>query len=157
MKRGPKPTKTEDLHSWRARSEARKNEITVAKPKKPPACPKWLKGKARIYWRDLHKAMHDSGLLTSIDVMPFSLVCQLAADAEMLAEQVGEKTLVTWISGDSSSERLDPRIKARLETIKQLRSLCNDFGMTPTSRIGLPTPKEKDGKVIDSANRFPKG
>lgn len=157
MKTGPKPTKTEDLHSWRAKAAARKNEIQVTKPKRPPACPKWVKGKAREYWKDLAKAMHENGLLTGVDVLPFALVCILASDADTLGEQVGDKTLVTWVSGDSVSERLDPRIKARLETIKQLRSLCNDFGMTPTSRIGLPTTREKDGKVIDSKSRFPKG
>ena len=157
MKPGPKPKKTEDLNSWRAKAEARKNEIKVAKPRRPPTCPKWVKGKAREYWKDLAKGMHDNGLLTGVDVLPFSLVCILAGDADLLAEQVGDKTLVTWVCGDSVSERLDPRIKARLETIKQLRSLCNDFGMTPTARIGLPAPKEREGKVIDSKSRFPKG
>ena len=157
MKRGPKPTKTEDLHSWRAKADARKNEIQVIKPKRPPACPKWVQGKARVYWRDLHKAMHENGLLTGIDVLPFSLVCLLAADAETLAGQVGEQTLVTWVNGNSVSERLNPLVKARLETIKQLRSLCNDFGMTPTSRIGLPVKQPKDGKIVDGKGRFPKG
>ncbi len=157
MKTGPKPTRTEDLHSWRAKAAARRDEIQVEKPKRPPACPKWVRGKAREYWRDLSKAMHENGLLTAVDVLPFALVCTLAADADGLAEQVGDKALVQWVCGDSVSERLDPRVKARLEIVKQLRSLCNDFGMTPTSRIGLPVPKRKDGKVIESKSRFPKG
>ena len=157
MKPGPKKTKTEDLNSWRAKVAERRNEIEVAKPPKPPACPKWVTGKARVYWRDLHKAMHENGLLTGVDVLPFALVCLLAADAETFGAEVGDDLLVTWESGDSTSERINPLIKARLETIKQLRSLCNDFGMTPTSRIGLPSPKAKAGKVLEAQGRFPKG
>ena len=157
MKRGPKPTKTEDLHSWRAKAAERKNEIEVVKPARAPGCPKWVTGKARVYWRELSKDMHANGLLTGVDVLPFSLACLLAADVESLAEQVGEATLVTWESNGTKSERLNPLVKARLETIKQLRSLCNDFGMTPTSRIGLPGAKGKDGKVVEAKGRFPKG
>lgn len=150
---GPRKTRTEDLHSWRAKLAERKNEIKVAKPKRPPACPKWVKGKARGYWRDLVKGLHSNGLLTAVDVLPFALVCQLAADADALAEQVGERTLVTWESG----ERLNPLVKARLETIRHLRALCNDMGMTPTARIGLPSPEQKEGQVIESKSKFAKG
>lgn len=155
MKRGPKPTPTADLNSWRARAAERRNEIQVAKPKRPPACPKWLTGDARQYWNALAKGMHANGLLTAVDVLPFSLVCQLAADANSLDAEVGDRRLVVWESG----ERINPLIKARLETIRHMRALCNDMGMTPTSRIGLPQPEQagdtKAGKVI--AGRFPKG
>lgn len=158
---GPRKKPTSELHSWRAKLAERQNEIQVAKPRRPPACPKWLKGKARDYWRDLSKGQHAAGLLTAIDVLPFAALCMMASDADAYAEQVGEQTLVTWVSGDSTSERLNPLLKHRLETIKVMMKICNDMGMTPTSRIALPQPeipgKKKDGKIVDGKGRFPKG
>lgn len=157
---GPRKTPTSELHSWRAKLAERENEIKVAKPRRPPVCPKWVTGKAKDYWRDLSKGQHSAGLLTAIDVLPFGVLCTLAANADTYAEQVGDETLVTWVSGESTSERLNPLLKHRLETIKLMLRICNDMGMTPTARIGLPQPssaESKEGKVIDSKKRFPKG
>lgn len=157
---GPRKKPTSELHSWRAKLSERKNEIQVAKPRRPPACPKWVTGKGKEYWRDLSKGQHAAGLLTAIDVLPFGAICTLAADADAYATAVGDELLVTWVSGDSTSERLNPLLKHRLETIKVMMKICNDMGMTPTSRIALPqpaTPSAKKGEVIDGQNRFPKG
>lgn len=157
---GPRKKPTSELHSWRAQLAERKNEIQVAKPRRPPACPKWLTGKAREYWKELCKGQHGAGLLTAIDVLPFSSICALAADADAYSEAVGDDLLVTWVSGDSTSERLNPLLKHRLETIKVMVKICNDMGMTPTSRIALPQPvlpDKKKGEVVDSKSRFPKG
>jgi P27 family predicted phage terminase small subunit len=157
---GPRKKPTSELHSWRAQLDERKNEIQVEKPRRPPACPKWLTGKAKDYWRDLSKGQHSAGLLTAIDVLAFGAICTLAADADAYAEEVGENFLVTWVCGDSTSERLNPLLKHRLETIKVMAKICNDMAMTPTARIGLPqpeTPEKKKGEVINGKNRFPKG
>ena len=156
---GPRKKPTSELHSWRAKLAERENEIKVAKPRRPPACPKWVTGKAREYWRDLSKGQHSAGLLTAIDVLPFGAICTLAGDADTYAEEVGDNLLVTWVSGDSTSERLNPLLKHRLETIKVMIKICNDMGMTPTARIGLPQPEahdKKKGEVINGQNRFPK-
>lgn len=153
MKRGPKATPTEELHSWRAQLAARKNEIQVAKPTKPLPCPRRLQGEARVYWKDLSKTLHANGMLSEVDVTALVLLCQLLAERDELSAKIGGKLLIEWESG----ERLNPLLRQRNDVDAQIRRICNDFGMTPTSRIGLPAPKQKVGKVIDGTARFPKG
>lgn len=138
---GPRKKPTSELHSWRAKLAERKNEIQVVKPRRPPACPKWLKGKAREYWRDLCKGQHSAGLLTALDVLAFAAICTLAADADTYSEEVGGNFLVTWVSGDSTSERLNPLLKHRLETIKMMTKLCNDMGIRQRPALDCPNPR----------------
>lgn len=153
MSRGPKPTPTEDLNSWRKESEARKKEIKVGLLGKCPAAPKWLKGRSKYYWGQVAPWLHENQLIAAPDLAAVALLCQRMADVERLGDLVeGDELIIT-----AESIKANPLIRARDAAIADLRRMFADLGMTPTARIGMPKIDLPGGKVIDATGHFKKG
>ena len=153
MKRGPKPTPTDELNSWRAESDARKNEIKVARLAKCPAPLPWLNKRAEYYWKQIAPWLHEHKLIAAPDLAALALLCQRLADVERMGALTEGDELIS--TGDSV--KANPLIKARDAAIADARRMFADLGMTPTARIGMPKVETPGGRVIDASGHFKKG
>jgi len=149
---GPKPTRTEDLTSWRAHLPSRKAEIQAPPLPVAPEVPEHLSADARVHWELVVSALVERRLLTALDLPAVCLLCERLADVRELKVEIGALHLVVT----DQSIRSNPLYRVRERAIEDCRRLFDSFGMTPTARIGLPDPeKPKAGQVVNA--HFPKG
>lgn len=154
MKRGPKPTPTDELTSWRKELAARKDEVKAEILAECPAPPKFLQGRAREFWSITAAELYREGMLTALDLPAVALLCIRLADVERLeAELQGEGV---WLA-TKDGVKANPLWRALDTAMADCRRLFADLGLTPTARIGLPRSDRKVGAVMDARAHFPKG
>jgi len=95
-------------------------------------CPTHLHAEARKEWQRLAPQLYELGLLTELDHAALEMLCWswsvwVKASQQLVAEglTVVDRNGVT---------RVSPWLKIEAEAQKQLRALCAEFGMTPSSR-----------------------
>lgn len=150
-KRGPKPTPTAMLEargSWRAglrEGEPKPEPITAV------ACPKWLKGPARRWWPQVSQELIAMGVLTTADL----LACSMLVDQigwymhwRAMLESEGKEM---QLSKDGML-KMHPAWAAMNEAWDRVLKASREFGMTPSSRVGLTTSKAE--KNNDGKKRF---
>ena len=150
-KRGPAATPTETLKlrgSWRA--DVRKNEPQPEKGR--PKCPKWLRPKAKMYWKRLVPQLDDMGILTLVDGNALARYCQTMAkwrEAEEFLASHGELYPVKDEGGNVLRFKQYPQVSTAIKLADQALRLEQQFGLTPAARAGLDAPakpKDTDGK-----------
>jgi P27 family predicted phage terminase small subunit len=130
--RKPKPNSLKLLQG--AESRYIKNS-----PKPPTAtrfrCPSWLLEYGKLFWRTYAKELHQFGLFTILDRAAFEMLCVQYATAREAYEVLQKEGIVTI--DERKLPRKHPAMTIFLNAVKEFKSWCVEFGMTPSSRSRL--------------------
>ena len=128
--RKPKPT---NLKLIQGTYRADRANLSEPKPKAAiPPCPKFLQGEARKQYKKIAKKLARIGLMTEIDDMALSMLCQAWQEYMEATEQVKKSGIL--VKSPNGFPILNPYLIAANQAIKKVRALLAEFGMTPGSR-----------------------
>lgn len=125
----------------------------IVKPEirgQPPKCPAWLVPEAKKEWKRIAKVLHETELLSELDVAALAAYCQSYAryiDAERKISQAGEKMVRLGKFG--VSEVLRPEVYYSKMNLNFVRLLCSEFGLSPSARARMVLPGEKEEDPFD--------
>ena len=118
--------------------------------------PSWLPRDARVHWRQLLPILTDMKVLTSADGIALGLLCSelviyLEADSHV---QNGELVQTC----ESGYEQQTPWVTIRSASLKQIRAMLADFGLTPADRSRVETLADDNkvnplAQVLDATKR----
>ena len=135
------PTKVLAAHgSWKAKTERRRNEITIPELMGVPTAPEWLTDAATGHFERLAPMLHATGLLSLADVDVLSMLAERLAQYTDLRDQCAKEQ--PTIYNDQGVGRKNPTYSFRDEAGRDLLKLYQELGMSPTARVGLTTEKK---------------
>lgn len=143
--RRPKPTALHILNGNPSRKNLNINEV------RPPAGditqPTGLSAGASVVWAELAPVCLAMGTLTTADLRPFATLCELQSTLQQTSASKDGRALFTLKAQDEAGSTVKIVINAVLklerETANALRPYYEYFGLTPSSRARLATPKGK--------------
>lgn len=142
--RKPKPTHLKLITGNPGRRPLNDNE---PKPDRVvPACPEHLSVGAKKEWIRVTELLIKVGILTVIDGDALSLYCQLYSDWVDLQKEKGKPGFV--FADDKG--RKNPLMTVQNELVKDIKALCSEFGMTPSSRSRLSVSGGKKTNKFDN-------
>lgn len=131
----------------------RKDRINYNEPKFKPTkgeCPEWLtEDQAKEIWHTLGPELEELGLLTIADRDAFATYCWLCAQCISLAKYIDKNKSVHI----TPNEHRQPRAEVSMlrEFLKLKRSLAQEFGLSPGSRVKLSVlPKTSENPEFES-------
>ena len=147
--RKPKPTALKLIQGTYRPDRANPSE-PHPRPVIPP-CPKFLQGEAREAYRKTAKKLARIGLLTELDDMALSMLCQGWADYLEATDQVRKSGIL--VKSPNGFPVLNPYLVAANQALKKVRTLLVEFGMTPGSRsriqaLGAEEPDNEWAKLL---------
>jgi P27 family predicted phage terminase small subunit len=109
-------------------------------PKGVPDCPEWLGVSGRAKWAELAPLLLDTGCLTLADGDFLAMYCLAHDDlAEALAAIAKGGTEVVTEKGTFEA----PAVKRKKDAIARIKQFGAEFGLSPSSRVGLGRSPEK--------------
>jgi P27 family predicted phage terminase small subunit len=146
-RRGPAPRPTA-LKLMRGERADRLNAFEPTPSAKPPRCPRSLSPEARLVWRRLAPDIQRAGVLTAWDVDMFACFCNLVVivdrarlllEAGLIVARRGPGPPTAQPEPDLTARRgqgvtTNPAWRIYRDGIEQLRSLAQEFGLTPSAR-----------------------
>ena len=148
--RGPLP-RPDSTETKRGRNTMYRKKTTA--PSASVNAPASLAGPALDFWNKHAPQLVADGRLRDDQAETFGILCQLAADCRILAQQVAAEG---WIAATDKGQSVSPVAKllreARLDFIRYAR----EFGMTAASSLRLPQEKpsgEEEGDEEDAILR----
>lgn len=128
--RKPKPTNLKLIQGTYRSDRANPSE---PKPRAMiPPCPKFLQGEARKQYAKMAKKLARIGLMTELDDMALSMLCQGWAEYLEATDQVKKSGIL--VKSPNGFPVLNPYLIVANQALKKVRSLLSEFGMTPGSR-----------------------
>ena len=97
-----------------------------------PLCPEWLNDSAKTFWSDIAPKLTRLGVLTEIDGEALTALCLALADLKNAQEQI--KKVGYIVKTPSGYAQPNPFVGISNLALKQIRSLLQEFGMTPSAR-----------------------
>ena len=150
--RRPTPTPILKLHgSDRVRRRELRGEPQV--PVERPAAPDWLVGPALAMWDDLIPQLESLGVLARIDRNALGRYCRLWVRwrvAEDFLDQYGSIHMIKDDKGAVRYLQQVPQVAIAGKLASELRSLEQEFGMTPSARTRVSVRKS----VADELSKF---
>jgi len=141
--RKPKPTNLKLIQGTYRPDRANPSE---PKPRAViPPCPKFLQGEAKKQYQKTAKKLARIGLMTELDDLALSMLCQGWQEYLDNTEQVKKSGIL--VKSPNGFPVLNPYLIAANQAIKKVRSLLAEFGMTPASRSRIQataTSEESD-------------
>jgi phage terminase small subunit len=119
-KDGPKAVPRVILEKRGSKRVRQRREDGELIPEGIPSAPKWLDPEAKPLWSAIAKDIAPLGLLTVLDATMFAALVEGLRDY-IVAKNAPEGTLTS-----------------RREARKHLTQLAREFGLTPSSRVGMP-------------------
>jgi P27 family predicted phage terminase small subunit len=127
--------------------------------------PEWLSDQAREVWQVEAPKFRRARLLTEVDVMAFSALCQSAADYRRAVRKTGEDDVKAKFSEDEDGnvravgEHLNPWAMVKSMASKQMGMWLGKFGATPQDRTRVELNPQGDlfsgnGKPKDAADSY---
>jgi P27 family predicted phage terminase small subunit len=128
--RKPKPTNLKLIQGT-----YRSDRANASEPKPRPAippCPTFLQGDARKQYSQMAKKLAKIGLMTELDDLALSMLCQSWSEYLEANEQVKKTGIL--VKSPNGFPVLNPYLTVANQALKKVRSLLAEFGMTPGSR-----------------------
>lgn len=101
-----------------------------------PKCPKSLSPEAKAKWREMTDLLDKAGILSMTDADALELYCVLYCRwQEAEAKVKAEGPIIVTPSGYARSS---PWLRIATDTLKDLKGLLLEFGLTPVSRKRVP-------------------
>lgn len=111
---------------------------------------------ARVLWPEVIKVLAENGTLYVTDGIAIAALCSSLAlfkKADAAIEKYGSISSYFDPVTDVSTIKMNPAVRIRSATLKELRALWQCFGLDPASRVRLGiarTPSSQGGSVLDS-------
>lgn len=141
----PKPTAIKILEG-----NPGKRKLNEREPKPEtgmPKCPEWLDPEAKKEWKRLAKAMHQMGVLTTVDRAAFASYCQAYARWKEAQHHIDEEGSV--IMNDKDQPVTSPWVNISDKANKQMMHAAAEFGLTPSTRSRIVAAGEANAKPKD--------
>ena len=135
----PKPKALRLLQGEKKKSRINQNE---PEPEiKTPTCPEWIGGTARKEWDRIINELEPLGYLTEMDRAALTAYCDSYgrwADASVILRKEG-------LIIRTETERIvqNPALAIIAQALKEMKGFLVEFGMTPSSRTRIVSPKKK--------------
>ena len=145
--RKPKPTNLKVLEG-----NPGKRPLNESEPQPDPTipdCPEWLHEDARVEWERITPELHRLGLLTSIDRAALAGYCESWAQYKQAIEFLHRHGPVYPIKTDAGEVKYlqqVPQVGIANKALANIRSLCAEFGLTPSSRARISLPNETENE-----------
>lgn len=143
MAGGGRPRKPIELKL--VQGTARKDRMPKNPLKVPPCqikAPKFLNEVARVEWERMVALLYPQGLTTELDVAALASYCHswaLLQDAEKAIAEFG-----ALVSTDKGEPKKNPAVDIANEQKKIINTYCGKFGLTPSDRAKMESPKGQD-------------
>jgi len=114
------------------------------KPKEDlPECPEYLKDDEFAFneWNRIAPELYRLGLLTVIDQIALELYCSQYSVYRQATKIMNTDGLIT--TNIRNGDKANPVTTMARESAKIIKSLCAEFGLTPSSRSRMNTPSDK--------------
>lgn len=127
--------------------------LNLAEFEKLPPVPTVLKKDkyASAEWKRATKELIKKNMITQLDLKPLEVLCKSYSRWRTVEEKIDTLKDLTYEPYEETNVRhAVPEIKIAQTYAKQYKSLCEDFGMTPSSRLAMikgsefRTPKEEE-------------
>jgi P27 family predicted phage terminase small subunit len=128
-----KPTRIKELQGT-LRPGRQRNEPDVAPG--IPAKPAWLKGIGGRCWDKIAPLLADNGLLTKLDGMALSGLCDYYA-IWVEAREIVHREGLTMVNAKNDTEYQHAVLGIMNRAWREVMKLACQFGMTPSARAGL--------------------
>lgn len=110
---------------------------TTGEPGPLPEPPYWLEGETALrLWHMLAAPLNRLGLLESLDIVAFSLLCDSFETYIAARDQLTPDKFVEYV-GESRHPTQNPLVSIVRQQTKGLKELLSEFGLTPQSRTAL--------------------
>lgn len=142
---GPKP-KPNLMKKLEGSKYANDNELPL-EPKAPEP-PKHLENLAYQEWQRIVPILENTGMLTDMDMAMLAAYCTVYArwvECETFLEKYGTIERKMDSKGNQV-HKARPEAQLADKYLSQLKSLCSEFGMSPSSRGKMSLPSEKESK-----------
>jgi P27 family predicted phage terminase small subunit len=94
-------------------------------------CPQWLHAEAKSLWERIVPQLEAAGLIDQVDQTGLEMLCQLYAGWRQAERQLADDGLLVEVK---DTLRLNPLARYADNCQKQMRSLMQQFGLTPRAR-----------------------
>jgi len=128
-----------------------------------PACPEWLCSLAKQEWERIAPQLEVLGLLTPVDMVALAGYCEFYAEFKIAREFVHKHgtTYEAWERNEAGEPIYDdegrkvlryshkyPQVSVAHQAFQQIRSLCSEFGLTPSARGRIQVPGINDAEDV---------
>jgi len=140
MSNKPIPTKLKELNGNPGKRPLNKNE---PKPKEELLeCPDWLKKDRLAFneWKRIVPELYLLRLLTKIDRAALELYCSQYSIYRQAMKVIQKDGLIT--TNIRQGDKANPAAAIAREAAKIIKTICVEFGLTPSSRSRISLPNE---------------
>jgi P27 family predicted phage terminase small subunit len=148
--RKPNPANVVALRGNAGKRSTPKENVNVDCPKKAPAAPTYLKDIARKEWRRIAPELVKNGILSILDYPILEAYCTAYADMVDAQKAIDDdgRYYESETKDGSKIKRKHPAVADLSESIKLLRSLGSELGLTPASRSRVSGSKKDEGSAL---------
>lgn len=142
----PKPAEIRELEGNPGKRAIKRGPTAAAASLTPPD---HLTPTAAKFWKKYSPTLSQLGLLTVVDVEAFAALCEawafmVVAKKSMRIRGTGDAEVVTTDRAHGAEKRKHPAFTIYKQAEASYLNLAREFGMTPSSRVGLPSPDDDD-------------
>ena len=128
--RKPKPTRVKKLAGNPGKRSLNKSEARI--PASLPTCPTHLVREAKAEWKRMAQVLYSYGLLTEVDRAALAAYCQAYGRWVKAERMVTKHGMTAWTAHGTLT--VSPYVRIARQAMDDLRKLCLEFGLTPSSR-----------------------
>jgi P27 family predicted phage terminase small subunit len=146
------PTRLKILRGNPGKRALPKNEVSPPSAHHYPA-PKHLKGEARKKWTELVGILSASQVMTLADTETLARYCglwELWLRYYKSCRAGGDQITLLNPDGSIKYQQTTAAMQTMLKLNQQLLRLEQEFGMTPTGRVGMTPEQRANGDDLDS-------
>lgn len=106
-----------------------------------PDCPPHLKGEAKLEWERITQVLNAHGMISEADRGALAMVCTLwdrYVTAELMIERARDAAPATgglFMKSPNGFPIQSPWLAVSNKAMEQYKSMCAEFGLTPSSRV----------------------
>jgi len=116
-------------------------EKKVSTPLAAPPCPRWLSAIAKTEWKRIVPELTKSGIISRLDLAALASYCENYALIVQCSSHIQRKGGYSkYLTGRNSQTM--PHLIAMQKALVITRGLCNDLGLTSSSRGRMQLPGE---------------
>lgn len=109
-------------------------EFELVKANENPP-PNWLTEDQKIFWADISVLLENARVLTEADLPLLSCLCIALSELKFANDQITK--VGRLMKTPSGYVQQNPYVGMMHTAIKQIRSIANEFGMTPAARTRI--------------------
>ena len=107
-------------------------------------CPEWLDDKGKQEWKRIITELKRLELVTNIDVAALAICCDAYSKYVRATGDINKVGLLVSYTNKGGNKNVSPNPLINIATkySEIYKKYCNEFGLTPSSRIKLTVSKE---------------